>query len=146
MDQEQLDDGTVAGAECTRCGALLVPGTTATGAEECAACLYGLVWPERDGWSDEDDAVPPQCVGCGDALIPGVTALPPGTPGRRERCQSCAVIGQCRGCGDAIIGGYNDVPGEAYQRERCRDCAPDPVLVDSAGPGPDAYDSRDTIL
>ncbi|MCM3920435.1 hypothetical protein ND748_01870 [Frankia sp. AiPs1] len=50
------------------------------------------------------------------------------------------------GSGDPIIPGYNHVPGEAYGRELCQDCAPDPVLVDAAGPGPDAYDSRDTIL
>jgi hypothetical protein len=148
VDQEQQLDGTAAGAECTRCGALLVPGTTATGTAECAACLYG---PDLD-WRDEDDAIPPQCRGCGDAIIGGVTALPWDTPHRRELCQTCAVTGQCRGCGDAIVPGYNHVPGEAYQRRLCRDCAPDPilegdvlVLTDAVVPD-DAYNSQDTIL
>lgn len=144
MDHDQPAD--VAAAECTRCGALLVAGTTATGTEECVACLYGPVWPDDD-WGAEDDAVPPQCAGCGDALIPGVTALPPGTPGRRGRCLVCATVGQCRGCGDPLVRGYNDVPGvEVYSRRLCRDCAPDPVLVEPGEPGPDAYRSDDTIL
>ncbi len=143
MDQDQT-----AAAECGDCGTALVPGTTATGTAQCATCLFG---PDPD-WSAEDDAVPPQCRGCGDAIIPGVTALPWGTPRRRERCQTCAVIGQCVGCGEAIVGGYNDTPGETYQRRLCRDCAPDAILegdvlvmIDAVMPD-DAYDSRDTII
>ncbi len=148
MDQEQLDDGTAVGAECTRCGALLVPGTTATGTDRCARCVYG---PELD-WTDLDEEIPPQCVGCGAAIVPTVTALPPGTPGRRERCQDCAALGECAGCGDLILPGYNDLVASPTARLLCRDCAPPDliegdvlVLTDAIVPD-DAYDSRDTIL
>lgn len=53
----------------------------------------------------------------------------PGTPGRRERCQTCAVTGQCRGCGDAIIPGYNQPVAVAYAQDLCQDCAP-PDLIE----------------
>jgi len=146
-DQTQPADH-VGAAECTRCGALLVPGTTATGTEQCAACLWG---PDPD-WRAEDDAVPPQCRGCGAAIIPGVTALPWGTPRRRERCQDCAVVGQCSGCGTAIVAGYNDATiAETWRGRLCVDCGPDPVLegdvlavIDPTMP--DAYHSQDTII
>ncbi|WP_261560389.1 hypothetical protein [Frankia tisae] len=136
MDQDGA--GTDGAPRCTRCGVLL----TSMGMGGCVLCLSGPVWP-GDGWSEQDDETPPACQDCGDLLIPGVSALPPGVPGRRERCQVCAAIGPCRDCGDAIVCGYNDVPGVVVGRRLCRDCAPDPtgeddlpVGVDTAGDGP----------
>ncbi|WP_163550652.1 hypothetical protein [Candidatus Frankia nodulisporulans] len=107
--------------------------------------------PLGDDWTDEDDAIPPQCSGCGAALIPGVTALPPSVPGRRDRCQTCAITGQCVGCGDPIIPGYNQPVAVPYARELCEDCAPPgpiegDVLVVIDAVMPDAYHSRDTII
>lgn len=57
MDEIHDVDALGAVGTCTRCGAALIPGTTATGVGECAACLYGATsqpWDE-DATDDQGD-------------------------------------------------------------------------------------------
>ncbi|WP_161983122.1 hypothetical protein [Candidatus Frankia alpina] len=89
VDEDQDRPAGVSAQTCTGCGVLLVPGTTATGVDECADCLYG---PPIPAWTDDDDEIPPACRGCGDALIPGATALPPGHPARAGWCRECVPV------------------------------------------------------
>jgi hypothetical protein len=48
--QEHDVDAVGATGQCTRCGAALIPGTTATGVDECSDCLYG---PTSQPWDDD---------------------------------------------------------------------------------------------
>ncbi len=131
MDQDGA--GPDGAGSCVRCGVLLTPAAPGAGMGRCVLCLAGPEWP-GDGWSGQDDEIPPVCQDCGDLLIPAVTALSAGVAGRRERCRVCAALGPCRDCGDAIICGYNDVPSRLVGRRVCRDCAPTPPANTTSWP------------